>query len=235
MQVLAFSDVHAPRYLRMFKESLSRYRDKEIDLVMMAGDMVDRSNVENLQMVLDVLKEHVQPKKIVAVFGNEEYREYETEFRKRYPEVTWLNDEYIVIREKRGCLAIVGSRGSLFRPTSWQRKYMPEVVEEYKKKPEVIRQLIKEAREQCPTVIYLSHYAPTWRTLVGESRKIWPYLGDPRIEKVLQEEGVKVAIHGHVHRGRVSYVHAYSMIIYNVALPARGQITKIKILMQLMI
>ena len=235
MQVLAFSDVHAPRYLRVLEDSLVRFKDKKIELVLMAGDMVDRSKVENFQMVLDVLHKYITVNNIVAVFGNEEYREYEEEFRRRYPEVKWLNDEYIIIREGKLCLGIVGSRGSLLKPTSWQRKYIPEVVEEYRRKPDIIRRLVKEAKKECPTVIYLSHYAPTWRTLVGESKKIWPYLGDPRIEKVLKDEGVRIAIHGHVHRGRVSYVHAYSMTIYNVAIPARGHVTKVKIPIQLTI
>ncbi|UXD21507.1 metallophosphoesterase [Ignicoccus pacificus DSM 13166] len=235
VEILAFSDVHTPRYLPLLIKSIQDLKEKNFDVVMMAGDLVDRSNVEEFSKLLEVLKSNIKYKYIVAVFGNEEYREKEEEFKESYPEVRWLNDEYLVLKLNKGCLGVVGSRGSLLRPTSWQRKNLPGIAEEYKRKPEVIRQLIKEVKKECPNVVYLSHYAPTWKTLVGESRHIWPYLGDPRIEKVLKEEGVHVAIHGHVHRGRVSYVHTSTLTIYNVALPARGNVTIVKMALQLTI
>ncbi len=224
MFALAFSDVHSPKYLNLLKAS------GNFSLVLMAGDLVDRSEVKNLKPVVEFAKSFSDV--IVAVFGNEEYREREEEFRKAYPEVIWLNDEYKTFSFGKGCLAIVGSRGSLLKPTSWQRKFLPEVEEEYKRKPEVVRELIREAKKECPNVIYMSHYAPTWRTLVGEERRIWPYLGDPRVETVLKEEGVKLAIHGHAHKGRVAFVHIGSLTIYNVALPARGKPTSVRIALQ---
>ncbi len=221
---MAFSDVHSPKYLYLLKAS------GNFSLVLMAGDLVEKSEVKNLKPVVDFAKSLSD--RIVAVFGNEEYREREEEFRKAYPEVIWLNDEYITLNFGNSCLSIVGTRGSLLKPTSWQRKFIPEVEEEYKKKPEVVRELIREAKKECPNVVYLSHYAPTWRTLVGEERKIWPYLGDPRIEAVLREEGVRIAIHGHAHRGRVAFVHIGTLTIYNVALPARGKPTSVRIALQ---
>ncbi len=221
MLLLGFSDVHSPKYLNLLKDN-GKY-----ELVLMAGDLVERSEVPNLRPVVEFAKERA--KRVVAVFGNEEYREREEEFRKTYPEVVWLNDEYEVFDLSSGCLAVVGSRGSLAKPTSWQRKHMPGIEEEYAKKPEVVRRLVREAKRECPTVIYLSHYAPTWKTLIGENRRIWPYLGDPRIERVLVEEGVKLAVHGHAHHGRVAFVHSGTLTIYNVALPARGRPTKLRL------
>jgi len=218
---LAFSDVHSPKYLHLLKAD-GRYR-----LTLMAGDLVERSRVENLRPVVEFAKSRSDF--IISVFGNEEYREKEEEFREAYPEVRWLDDEYAVMDLGGPCVSVVGSRGSLLRPTSWQRKHLPNIEEEYSKKPEVIRKLIREAKKECPTVIYLSHYAPTWKTLVGEKRSIWPYLGDPRIERVLLEEGVRLAVHGHAHYGRVAYVNLGRLTIYNVALPARGKPTKIAI------
>ncbi|WP_236943448.1 metallophosphoesterase family protein [Ignicoccus islandicus] len=227
--MIAFSDVHVPRYLALLERSIRDYSGKKIDLVLMAGDLVERSNVPNLKLLLETLYKYIEVRKIVSVFGNEEYRELENEFRARYPEITWLNDEYTVTEAEGKCLSIVGSRGSLVKPTSWQRKNIPNIEEEYKRKPYIIRELINEARKECENVIYLSHYAPTWRTLIGERRQIWPYLGDPRIEKVLLEEGVKIAIHGHVHRGRVSFAKIGDLTIFNVALPARGKVTQINL------
>ncbi len=235
MQIIAFSDVHTPRYLPLLEKSLKALEGSTFEIIMMAGDLVDKSKVENFKILLETLEKYVNYKHLVAVFGNEEYREYEEEFRKTYPQVKWLSDEYTVIGLHETCIAVVGSRGSLMKPTSWQRKHLEGIEEEYRRKPEVIRLLIKEAKRECPNVVYLSHYAPTWRTLIGESRKIWVYLGDPRIEKVLKEEGVRIAIHGHVHRGRVSFVHTSTLTIYNVALPARGKVTRINVALQLTI
>jgi len=219
--ILAFSDVHSPKYLRFLRA------DGKYDVVLMAGDLVEKSRVENLRPVVEFAK--LRGKRLVAVFGNEEYREREKEFVNAYPEIKWLSDEYVVLDGERGCLAVVGSRGSLLKPTSWQRSNIPNIEAEYARKPEVIRQLIREAKRECPTVVYLSHYAPTWRTLTGESRKIWPYLGDPRMERVLVEEGVRLAVHGHAHHGRVAFAHLGKLTFYNVALPARGGPTRIRL------
>jgi len=217
VKTIAFSDVHTPRYLPLLEESTNRLKENVFDVVLMAGDLVDRSEVDKLNEMLKVLDSNIEYRYLVAVFGNEEYREREEVFRKTYHHVRWLNDEYVILNVGDICLGIVGSRGSLLKPTSWQRKNIPNIEEEYRKKPEVIRGLIREVKRECPNVIYLSHYAPTWKTLEGESRRIWPYLGDPRVERVLKEEGVKIAIHGHVHKGRVAYVHTSSLVIYNVA------------------
>ena len=221
---LAFSDVHSPRYLHLLSAK------GNFDLVLMAGDLVEKSNVDYLKPVVDFASS--VGRNVVAVFGNEEHREAEEEFIKRYPQVRWLNDDYAVIDTKLGCVAVVGSRGSLLKPTSWQRKHLPGIEEEYKKKPEVVRELVREAKRECPTVIYLSHYAPTWRTLIGERRSIWPYLGDPRLERVLVEEGVRIAVHGHAHHGRVAYVNLGGTVFYNVALPARGRPVKLALSVQ---
>ncbi len=224
MLFLAFSDSHAPKFVHLITPT-------KADLVLMAGDLVDKGNVEAFKLVLEKIKEVDAPK--IAVFGNDEFMDREEEFKRRYKEVTWLNDEKIKIKVKGKDVVIVGSRGVLLKPTTWQRKNIPNVEEMYKRRMELLRELLKEGREEGDLLIYLSHYAPTWRTCWGEDRKIWPYLGHPGMEKILIEAGVDIAIHGHVHKGRIAHVHVGKVSIYNVALPARRRVTLIRAAVQL--
>ena len=230
-RILAVSDVHSPRYLIEFAAALARRSEecKRVDLVVFAGDMVYRGRVEALRPVLDALRGRCGEKPVAAVFGNEEYIGLEGEFRSRYPEVTWLDDEMHVFEVGGLRVAVVGTRGSLERPTRWQRAKMPWIARVYAERVERIGRLLREARGKADIVILVSHYVLTWKTLVGEPRSIWPEMGHRGFEKVIRETKPDAAIHGHAHKSKVLEARVDGVPVYNVAFPARRDVTIIEV------
>ena len=216
--LLATADIHSPKYLPLLVKGLERV-NVDPCAVLLAGDIVDRGNVAAAAPVFSLIRQRVPGKPIIAVFGNEEYHDLEGEFRRRYPFVTWLDDEYTVIEcGEGGRIAIVGTRGALDRPTPWQRRNMPWLERVYRERPARIAGLIDEARREAGKVVLLSHYALSRATIRGENPRIYPYLYSRAMERVIAEKRPDAAIHGHAHRGTPRGSVA-GVPVYNVALP----------------
>ncbi len=231
MKILATSDVHSPRYLVEFLSALSRRAAecREAALVVFAGDMVYRGRVEALRPVLDAIRSRCGEKPIYAVFGNEEYIGMEDRFRRAYPEVHWLDDELAVEEVDGVRVAIVGTRGSLERPTRWQAKHIPGIARIYQERVAKVARLLEEARAKADIVLLVMHYVPTWATLEGEPRSIWPEMGHRGYEAVIKRARPNAVIHGHAHRSRVLEARIDSIPVYNVAFPARRDVAIIEV------
>ncbi len=230
-RILAVADIHSPHYLHLFIASISKLDPSTIDLIILAGDSVDRGNVSALRPVIEVLsrfkKGHDIP--LVAVFGNEEYFDRENKFVQHYPEITWLNDEYRVVALQNGVeLCIVGSRGVLQKPTSWQSRHIPNIHRIYRERIKRLRELLRECRTRGTTLL-VTHYAPTYATVYGEPHAIYSYLGYQLLESLHADEIPRIAIHGHAHNAKVLKAVVNGVEVYNVALPARRDVTLINI------
>ncbi len=219
LTVVATADVHSPRYLSLLKAGLVE-APRECSLVVWAGDMVLRGRLEALEPVLEAFRKKYPGTPIVAVFGNEEYWGMEEAFREEYPDVVWLDDEYRVLDLDGAKVAVVGTRGALDRPTSWQRRNKPELWEVYAKRPRVVEDLVARARGEADLVILVSHYALTFKTVEGEPRRIWPEMGSRRMEETVRRSRPDLAIHGHAHNARQTHVRIDGVPVYNVSLPA---------------
>jgi len=224
----AIADVHSPKYLEDFKRVLSN--SPEVDLILLAGDMIYKGQVEEYDNILNVIKSRYDGCKVVACFGNEEYDDRIEQIVKKYNEVTWLNDEYTTINVKGLELSIVGTKGCLDRPTAWQRKNVPNIVQIYeqrlKKVDEVLASVVLKKTDY---IILLSHYSITFKTLIGEPRWAWPELGSSKFEEIVKKRGPHLVIHGHAHNGRVHAVTINRTQVYNVSFPATRKLTIIKL------
>jgi len=227
LRVLAVADIHSPRYLQLFIASLSRVDTKTVDLVVLAGDSVDRGRVEAFKPVNEVLQRLFSDKPVVAVFGNEEYFDREAEFPKHYPSIHWINDSCLEIDVKGIKLCIVGSRGVLKRPTHWQSRHIPNIHQLYRERLEKLRNLLRDARKRCEVVMLVTHYASSMTTVRGEPPNILQYLGYPLIESLSPEERPDIAIHGHAHNAKVLNARIGTTEVYNVSLPAKRGVTVI--------
>ncbi len=156
--------------------------------------------------------------RLVAVFGNEEYHDREEEYRRAYPFVDWLNDEYKVYDCWGLGIAVIGTRGAIDRLTTWQRKHMPWLEDVYRRRPSIIAKLIDKARREADKIIVLSHYGLAKETIVGEPPRLWPYLYSRAMERVIREKKPDAAVHGHAHRGTPKAMIS-GVPVYNVALP----------------
>ncbi len=222
--IAATVDVHSPRYLRQFVEAVDRHRERA-DLVLLAGDMVLKGDHREFARVLELVERLGSP--IVAVFGNEEFDDSKPALIEGYGDrVTWLDDQAVEVEVADTRVWIVGSRGSLRRPTTWQRKHVPGIEEIYRRRVELIDELLAKAGDR-PSIL-LTHYAPTFRTLVGENRRIWPMLGNPALERVIKRRRPALVVHGHAHHG-IKRADISGVPVYNVSLPVWWEIVRIEL------
>ena len=225
VRVLAVGDVHSPDYLDLYVSSVKRVAGNGVvDVVLWVGDMVRRGRVEALEPVLRVTREVFPGVPIVSVFGNEEYIGLEEVFRKQYPDIIWVDDDYTVL-EVSGCrLGVIGTRGALERPTRWQRKNMPGLWRVYRERPKKIGELITRARRVSDIVVLLSHYTVGFETARGEPEYALPEMGSRAMAEVVRRTKPDVVFHGHAHRATRLEARIDNVPVYNVALPARKNV-----------
>jgi len=228
--ILAVSDVHAPVYFKLFSKLMDYEDFSAVSLFLMAGDMIYKGKIRYYDDVIKCIRSKYEGP-LIGIFGNEEYEDRIHLIRERYSdEVIWLYDESISLNIDNKKVTIVGTKGSLAKPTAWQSKNIPNINEIYRERERKIEKLLLEARDKSDVLILLSHYAITNKTMKGEDPKIWPMLGSPKFEKILLKTRVDIAIHGHVHNSKVWNVVLNKTRIYNVALPATRKITHISLI-----
>jgi len=228
LRIAAVGDIHSPRYLDLYISALKDISWRDAEILIFAGDVIYKGSVNEYRRVLDHTKKFFD-KTIVSIFGNEEYESVEEQLIELCPEIIWLREEGRVFSLNGIRVGIWGTRGVLDRPTRWQRRNIPGIYTIYQKRLREMFEGLKRLRKTCDVLILVSHYAVTYETLEGEDRRIWPELGSRRVERILAEIGVDLAIHAHAHRSKVSEVKKGATRIFNVSLPALQKISLISL------
>ena len=198
---------------------------REPDLLLFAGDMYDFQAPEAYGLILDFIKMREWKCPIVAVFGNHEFDEEKKEIMKiAKKRITFLDDDSTVLKINDRKVGIVGSRGSLDAPTWWQFSNIPGIKDEYKERLTCIEKLLNSL--ECDIKILLTHYSPTYKTLKGESKSIYPYLGSEKLEKILAKTRPTFAVHGHAHNG-IPLAFVDSVPVFNVSLEINKKLVEI--------
>lgn len=226
MKFAAVADIHYPFFSEIFEKALENVKKKP-QFFILAGDITSKGSVERYEKVIEIIKEFFPGIEIYACFGNEEYQQKWEELKK-IKEVVFLNDELKVVEIGETKIALIGSRGVIDKPTPWQKKNIPEIEKIYEKRIEKLKKLITKAREKAEKVVLFSHYAPTYATLKGERKEVYPFLGSLKMEKVIRETKPDIAVHGHAHHGS-SFSLINTTRVYNAALPLNKKITIIDI------
>ncbi|MCS7123550.1 MAG: metallophosphoesterase [Candidatus Aenigmarchaeota archaeon] len=220
MIVAATSDIHSPIYYESFVKATDMMHVKP-DVFLFAGDVVDRGNVDEYQKILNALFGKINCP-IVACFGNSEFgKENIEKIKEKYRQVIFLEDETILLNIGEKNVGIVGSKGSLDRPTYWQSKNIPNIEEEYASRIEKIKKLLLEIRSEIK--ILLLHYTPTYKILEGENPNIYPELGSKKMEDVLLATRPNLVVCGHSHKGK-KQVWIDGIPIFNVSFPLNEKI-----------
>lgn len=225
MRVAAVGDVHGQEHLDALRTRLEE--PLEADLLLLAGDLTHRNDLSVFGEVLDILREAVDAPP-VAVFGNHEWADSWDDYRDAF-DIPFLQDEAKTFAVAGQRVRVVGSRGVLDRPTWWQRRNVEGIRDTYTRRVETLDELL-----DAPGVrVLLTHYAPTFRTLVGEGEDYWDQLGSRRMERVLLRRRPMLAVHGHAHRGSAyaelrtnqatldDFGGGRTIPIHNVAFPVR--------------
>ncbi|MFX1562941.1 MAG: metallophosphoesterase [Promethearchaeota archaeon] len=227
LQIAATSDIHWPQFKELFIEALS-HLPNNIDLFLLAGDLVYRGNQSGMQPLVEQLEAAKIDCPIFAVFGNDDYDSIKEQLQTIASEtITFLDDEIGFIKIQGEQLSIVGSRGVLDQPTYWQARNLPGIRKQYDSRITHLNELLSKAHNQTKHTILLTHYAPTFATMLGEQKRSFKQMGSQRVESLLRRYKPTMAIHGHCHNGKKQGIVG-SIPIYNVALPLNGRIVTIE-------
>jgi Icc-related predicted phosphoesterase len=223
MIIAATGDIHSPRYFDLFVKAMEELH-VEPDLFLLAGDVIHRGKVDEYEKVYNVFFGKVSCP-IVACFGNDEFGpETRMLIENQVPDIKFLDDEALTIEVNGLSVGIVGSLGSLDRPTFWQRNNIPNIYEVYSKRVETVEKLLSELNADFN--ILLIHYVPTYSILEGENPRVYPELGSKDYERVIKEKKPSLVITGHSHKGRKE-AWIDTVPVFNVALPLCKEIVVI--------
>lgn len=231
MKIAAVADIHGDETLPDFRQRLAAL--PAVDLFLLGGDITDANDLSAFGRAVEAMRQvHRGP--VVAIFGNNEYAPDHPKYRARFPDITFLDDEAADLHGPGGPLRVVGTTGSLDKPTWWQSKNVPGIEKLYGERVGKVRRLLSEGPR--PRIL-LTHYAPTYRTMVGERKWYWDQLGSAKYEEVILETLPAAVLHGHVHNGKPfvellrqqrtleDSLHSPSVPIYNIAFAERREIT----------
>jgi Icc-related predicted phosphoesterase len=227
MKILAVADVHSPRYLDDFVNTLSRHTPP--DLFLMAGDMINRGNIEEFPKVLDAIESQLPGEyPIIACFGNDEYTESRRKLRALAKSRVIFLDEKSVIIEVEGIkIGVVGTQGSLDRPTTWQRRNITSIKRKFEQRADRASSLLKRLVGKVDRKILLMHYSPCIETCEGEDDRAFAWLGSKKFYSVIKSEQPDLVIHGHVHNSLQHEAFIDKTIVRNVAFPAIRDLTEL--------
>lgn len=227
VKVAAVGDIHSPKFLEDFKTCMRVIEFSTIDLFLLAGDLILKGQFQNISNVLNVLDENDVSCPIISCFGNEEYSEIREQIRSvAGTRIKFLDDESTLFQVDNSDVGIVGSQGSLEKPTPWQAKNIFNIEEIYAQRISRILQLLTDLKTDVK--ILLTHYPPTYRVLKGEKTMFYPHIGCHRCERIISESTVNAVICAHTHVG-IPYAVVNGVPVYNVSLPAVRKISLIEV------
>ena len=227
MKILAISDVHYPRFAEAFTSAIKNH--ERPDLFLMAGDMVNRGDADGYVEILNIIDDQFgDDMRIVGCFGNEEY----SEVRKKIVAIVgtrmeMLDEKSLVLTFEGVKTGIVGTQGSLDKPTNWQKEHIPRIREKFARRANRASTLLKKMVGTVDRRILLMHHSPCTETCEGEDVRSFAWLGSRKFYTVVKTEQPDLVIHGHVHNSIVHEAKVGATLIRNVALPAVGDLTKL--------
>ncbi len=196
MIIGAMGDAHGRKYINLVNDMKKAMSN--VQLLLLAGDIAEANNLDEYQYSLSKIREATEAP-IVAVFGNDEWEQSRDEYRRRF-DVTFLDDQETVLQIDNLKVKVVGTTGSLDRPTWWQRTNIPNVWNKYRERINKVSSLLD--RGDADVLILLMHYAPTYLTLSGEREKAFPEMGSKQFEPVILKKSPDLVVHSHAHDGK---------------------------------
>jgi len=229
MKVHAVADVHYPRFAKQFEEALATLEAP--DIFLLAGDIVNRGSAEEYPIVLDAIHDVLGFSfPVIGCFGNEEYSEVRGTIVKYVKDrMVILDEKSTIVTIKGKSIGIVGTQGSLDKPTSWQKKNVSGIRDIFARRANRAASLLKRLEGRVDYRILLMHYSPCIETCEGEDSRDFAWLGSRKFYTVITTMKPDLVIHGHVHNSTIHEAKVGTTLVRNVALPAVGRITELDI------
>src|ERR1700722_1187224 len=218
MRIAATAYIHfSPSLHNVLHDQLSRVRD-EADVLVLAGDLTNYGQPEEMEPLLNVLVRLRLP--TVVVLGNHDYESGKEEELRRMltaggvkvldgsgyerDGVGFAGTKGFVGGFGRGVLTAFGEREI--------KDFVRASVDEAMKLERGMSQLRTEKR------VVVVHYSPIAETVQGEAPEIFPFMGTSRLAEVIDRHGADLVVHGHAHHGKSDGRTVGGVPVHNVAI-----------------
>lgn len=195
----------------------------QADVLLICGDLTDSGDEDEAKVLVKELEHCEIP--IVAVLGNHDYEKGRHKLIRQLildSKIHLLDGESVVI-EGIGFAGVKGFGGGFDRHmlSMFGEAAMKAFVQAAVDESLALDRALDKLDQNHPEVakIVLLHYSPIEATVIGESEKIFPFLGSSRLSEPLNRRSVHTAFHGHAHVGTFEGKTSAGIPVYNVALP----------------
>jgi uncharacterized protein len=226
IRVAAAGDIHAGSGDRDRVREAFRRVEAQADLVLLAGDLTQHGQVDEICAVADACRELEVP--VVAVLGNHDWQsDRPGDLRRALAEagVTVLERSHTILRVCGVSVGIAGVKGFVGGfAQQWANFGEPLFRQAYAETTRDVDALEQglAAIEACAVRIALLHYSPVEATLLGEPERLWLVLGADRLAGPIRQDRPDLVVHGHAHHGSFEG-DVDGVPVYNVAVHVIGR------------
>jgi Icc-related predicted phosphoesterase len=226
IRVAAAGDIHAGSNERDRVIEAFRRVEEQADLIVLAGDLTQHGQVDEVSVVADACRDLQVP--VVAVLGNHDWQsDRPADLARALGEagVVVLDRTHTILPVNGVSVGVAGVKGFVGGfGQEWANFGEPLFREAYAETTKDVEGLEQglAAIEPCAVRIALLHYSPVEATLVGEPERLWLVLGADRLAGPIRQHRPQLVVHGHAHHGSFEG-DIDGVPVYNVAVHVMGR------------
>jgi Icc-related predicted phosphoesterase len=227
IRIAAAGDIHCNEAERARVERGFAALEDTADLVLLAGDLTTCGEPDEAAVLAEICRDFPLP--VFAVLGNHDWHANRT-----HEIVAILTDAGVRVldRASASCtvrdtdVGIVGVKGFVggfpdYTLPDFGEPLLRDVYAETTAEVDALERGLA-AVDACDLHVVVMHYAPTFTTLEGEPRAIWPFLGSDRFAQPIAAHRPDLVVHGHAHAGTFEGFVG-TVPVYNVAVHVTGR------------
>jgi Icc-related predicted phosphoesterase len=226
IRIAAAGDIHAGSAERDRVAEAFRRVEEQADLILLAGDLTQHGQVDEVCVVADACRDLQVP--VVAVLGNHDWQsDRPADLSRALAEagVVVLDRSHTIVPVNGVSVGVAGVKGFVGGfGQQWANFGEPIFREAYAETTKDVEGLDRglAAIEACAVRIALLHYSPIEATLVGEPERLWIVLGADRLAGPIRRHRPQLVVHGHAHHGSFEG-DVDGVPVYNVAVHVMGR------------
>jgi len=226
VRIAAAGDIHAGSAERDRVAEAFRRVEEQADLILLAGDLTQHGQLDEVCVVADACRELQVP--VVAVLGNHDWQsDRPADLARTLAEagVVVLDRTHTILPIGGVSVGVAGAKGFVGGfGNQWANFGEPLFREAYAETTRDVEGLERAlaAIEPCAVRVALLHYAPVEATLAGEPERLWLVLGADRLAGPIRRHRPDLVVHGHAHRGSFEG-DVDGVPVYNVAVHVMGR------------
>jgi Icc-related predicted phosphoesterase len=226
VRIAAAGDIHAGSAERDRVREAFRRVEEQADLILLAGDLTQHGQVDEVCVVADACRELTVP--VVAVLGNHDWQsDRPGDLVRALAEagVVVLDRSHTILPINGTSVGVAGVKGFVGGfGQQWANFGEPIFRQAYAETTRDVEGLeaALAAIEPCAVRLALLHYSPIEATLVGEPERLWLVLGAERLAGPIAAHRPDLVVHGHAHHGSFEG-EIDGVPVYNVAVHVMGR------------